>query len=196
MKKKKETSNKIANKEIIKKIGNQANTVSSFIVEYKTPILIIGGAVLGFYFIKKAREGIASAFDEKSEQVQIDLPIDIKKTTITKTQSKQFAQQLLDASNHMAPLYGTDEATIKEVFLQLKTAEDFKLVYEAFGNKNYNGWNSPPVGIFRHLDNYQPRDLVYWLKSELEPSDGEVYDIVKARVESAGWTFKKDSEIN
>ncbi len=195
MKKKKILSRKtgeIAKKQSLKKLGDNANTVSDFIIAYKTPLLMVGGAVLGWYLIKKTKTGIASVFKEQSEQVNIDLPIDLKKTTISKTQSQQFAQQLLDASNHMAPFYGTDEQTIKQVFLQLKTGEDFKLVYEAFGNKNYNGWNSPPVGIFRHLDNYQPRDLVYWLKSELEPSDGEVYTIVKSRIESAGWTFEKE----
>ncbi len=176
-------------KEIAKKIGKNANTVGDFIVEYKTPLLLVGGAFLGWYVIKNTTKGIAGVFKEKSEQVTIDLPISSQKTTISKTQSQQFAQQLLDASNHMEPLYGTDEETIKKVFLQLKTAEDFKLVYKAFGHKNYNGWNSPPVGIFRHLDTYEPRDLVYWLKSEIKPSDGEVYNIVKARVESAGWAF-------
>ena len=173
----------------VKKLGENANTISNFIIEYKTPLLMIGGAFLGWYLIKTTRKGIANVFDEKSEQVTIDLPVDIQNTTISKTQSQQFAQQLLDASNQMEPLYGTDEQTIKKVFLKLKTAEDFKLVYQAFGFKNYNGWNSPPVGIFRYLDSYQPRDLVYWLKSEIKPSDGEVYKIVKARVESAGWAF-------
>ena len=192
MKKKKGISKsvgKIVSKETTKKIGSTAHSVSDFILEYKTPLLMAGGIFLGWYIIRSTRKGIESAFEEKSEQVTINLPINTQNTTITKTQSQQFAQQLLDASNQMEPLWGTDEETVKKVFLQLKTAEDFKLVYEAFGYKNYNGWNSPPVGIFRYIDTYEPRDLVYWLKSEIKPSDGEVYDIVKARVESAGWVF-------
>lgn len=192
MKKKKEISKKvkkIASKQTVKKLGKSANTVASFITEYQTPLLIVGSAVLGWYLIKNAKKGITGVFNEKSQQVGIDLPVNMQKATISKTQSQQFAQQLLDASNHMEPLYGTDEQTIKKVFLKLKTPEDFKLVYHAFGLKNYNGWNSPPVGIFRHLDTYEPRDLVYWLKSEIKPSDGEVYNIVKARVDSAGWEF-------
>ena len=38
-------------------------------------------------------------------------------------------------------------------------------------------------------DHFKPRNLVYWLRSELSPLDGAVYKIVKHRVESAGFTF-------
>jgi len=193
MKKRKKTVKKIgkiaSGNKTVKKVGDHANTIGTFIIEYRMPLLIASGAVLGWYIIKGARKQIASVFEDQSEHVAIDLGIDKQNTTISETQAQQFAQQLLDASNHKEPLYGTDEKTIKQVFLQLKTPEDFKLVYKAFGNKNYNGWNSPPTGIFRYLDNYEPRDLVYWLKSEVKPSDGQVYTIVKARIQSAGWEF-------
>lgn len=171
------------------KVGKQANVMSDFIIANKTPLLVIGGAVLGWYLIRQTRKGLADAFSDKSENVAINLAIDSQKTTITPTQAQQFAQQLLDACNDAYPMYGTDEETIYKVFLKLQNGEDFKQVYEAFGFKNYNGYNSPPVGIFRHIDNYEPRDLVYWLKSELSPSDGKVYELVKKRVESAGWSF-------
>ena len=183
----KNSLSKIATKKNAQKVGKKANEIGSFIIEHKTPLLLIGGALLGWYILKKTKEGVADIFADKSESVPIDLTIN--KATISKTQAQQFAQQLLDASNHMEPLYGTDEQTIEKVFLQLKKADDFKLIYQAFGQKNYNGNNSPPTGIFRHIDNYEPRDLVYWLKSELSPADGKVYTLVKERIESAGWQF-------
>lgn len=180
---------KIATKKNIEKVGKSANAMSNFILENNKPFLIIGGVLLGWYLVKQARKGLSDAFTEKSENVDFRLPINTQKATIDTTQAGQFAQQLLDACNEAYPFYGTDEETIQKIFERLQNGEDFKLVYKAFGMKNYNGYNSPPVGFFRHIDNYEPRDLVYWLKSELSPSDGEVYRIVKQRIESAGWRF-------
>ena len=91
--------------------------------------------------------------------------------------------------NAKQPFYGTDEASIEKVFDKLENADDFNKVYNAFGTKDYNGNNSPPSGVWAYLDSYEKRDLVYWLKSELSPSDGLVYTKVKQRVESADFTF-------
>lgn len=180
---------KIAQIKTVKKANEKAKEVGSFITTYKTPILVVSGVFLGLYLIKKTRQGISEALQEESEHIPADLPINATRATITMVQARQFAQQLLDAFNHREPLYGTDEKTVEKVFLQLQNAEDFKLVYKAFALKKYNGWNSPPVSILRYLDTYEPRNLVYWLKSEIKPSDGKVYEIVKARVENAGWIF-------
>ncbi|WP_272149134.1 hypothetical protein [Tenacibaculum aiptasiae] len=171
---------------MIKSTGN-------FLVDNQKELLYLGGAILlvfaGYKIYKGASKGLSSLIEDSSESVTIDVPINHINTTISNQEAQKYAQQLLDACNEAAPFYGTDEELIKEVFQSLKTGEDFKLVYKFFGKKNYNGNGSPPVGIWRHLDNYSPRDLVYWLRAELSPRDGDVYILVKERIESAGWKF-------
>jgi len=108
--------------------------------------------------------------------------------TITNTQANNYAQQLLDACNAMYPMYGTDTDTISAVFKKFITPTDFIKVYNAFGLKDYNGYNSPPTGIWSYLDSYDKHNLVYWLKSELSESD-EPYSLVKSVIESAGFVF-------
>ena len=105
--------------------------------------------------------------------------------TISNQQAKNFAQQLLDAMNVKQPFWGTDEETIEAVFSQLTVGADFIKVYEAFGKKDYNGNNSPPTGVWSSFDSYEPKDLVYWLKSEISTAD-KAYKIVKERIESTG----------
>ncbi|MFL0077020.1 hypothetical protein [Tenacibaculum maritimum] len=181
---------KIAKKENTKKAIKETG---SFIQKHKKELLYIGGAlaigIIGYKLYKSTGSALANALEDKVETVEVEVVINNTNTTISKEQAQQFAKTLLDACDAMQPIYGTDEESIKEVFLKIKTEDDFKMIYEAFGMKNYNGNGSPPVGIIRHLDNYAPRDLVYWLKKEIKPSDGDVYTIVKERIESAGYTF-------
>jgi len=115
---------------------------------------------------------------------------DYPKATITNTQANNYAQQLLDACNSMFPMYGTDDELILSVFKKFKHPDDFIKVFHAFGLKDYNGYNSPPTGIFSALDSYEKRNLVHWLKSELDDSQGEpVYTLVKSVIESAGFAY-------
>lgn len=167
----------------------KTNKLTDFIKKNKNEIIVISSLLVGVYAIKKLKNSLNDVFNEKYESIPIDLKINQKKLTITKEQAQQFSQQILDACNAKKPFYGTDTQTIKKIFLKLKTPEDFKLLFEVFGEKKYNGYNSPPTNIFKYLDSYEPRNLVYWLKSELSPSDGEVYDIVKKVVKSAQWEF-------
>lgn len=114
--------------------------------------------------------------------------------TISNSQAINYAQQLLDAMNEGRDTYfasGTDEDTIEAVFDKLKSGADFLKVYHAFGKKDYDGYESPPDGgVWQALETYYPRDLVFWLKSEIssfwEPT---LYNKVKLRVESAGFVF-------
>ena len=186
--KKKNTSGKVAKTRTKKTLKNTAG----FIESNKKELLILAGVVVagvvGYSIVSSMRNSLDGALEPLNETVDVDVIIDTSKVTITKEQSQQFAKTLLDACNYAYPFYGTDEEAIKDVFLKLKTADDFKLVYEAFGMKNYNGYNSPPSSFLRHLDSYAPRDLVYWLRSELSSSD-VAYKIVKQRVESAGFVF-------
>ncbi|WP_282080873.1 hypothetical protein [Aquimarina algiphila] len=160
----------------------------------KTALYVVGGVVLGFvvYRLVKTLNAGGNAVDgifnpDIDNQVDVG-DLDTNGATITAKQARVFAQQLLDAFNHKAPFWGTDEKTILEIFNQLSPA-NFKVVFNAFGKKDYNGYNSPPSGIFANLDSYEPRDLVYWLNSELSPSDGEVYKKVKQIVNAAGFAF-------
>lgn len=128
---------------------------------------------------------------EKEQQVQgvIEQSINKQNLTITEQQAKNFAQQLLDAMDYAAPVYGTDEDTIASVLKKIKTKDDFLLIFKAFGLKEYNGNGLPPTGWARHIDNYEPRNLVYWLKAELSPRDGEAYTLAKKFSEMAGFAF-------
>lgn len=113
-------------------------------------------------------------------------------SVITPQQATNYAQQLLDAMNENRDSWffgGTDEETIKNVFMQISNSADFILIYNAFGNKDYNGYNSPLDSWLTPLDSFEPRNLVYWLKSELSQSDGEVYNLVSQVVNNAGFTF-------
>lgn len=191
--KKKNLPKKVGKVVTKEKAGKAIKDAGGFISNNKKELLYVGGAIvlgiLGYKIYKATSKGLSSALESKTETVDVDVSIDKNQTTITKEQAQQFAKTILDACNHMEPLYGTDEEAIKQVFLRLKSGHDFKLVYKEFGMKDYNGNNSPPSSWLRHLDNYTPRDLVYWLRSELSPSDGEVYRIVKSRIESAGYAF-------
>ncbi|MCG8776458.1 hypothetical protein [Tenacibaculum finnmarkense] len=179
-----------------KKISKNLKSTNDFVSENKKQLLYVGGSILLLYTIYKvsssffsgAKNGISNALDDKIENVVSQVKINPKETTISLDNAKIYAQQLLNACNN-GPFYGTDEELIRKVFKKIKTGDDFKLVFNAFGEKNYNGYNSPPTGISRHLDNYAPRNLVYWLRAELSARDGAVYNEVKERIESVGIAF-------
>lgn len=181
-----------------KKATETIKSTGSYIAENKKELLYVGGAILilaiGYKAYKSLQKGseAVSNFISKDhlETVNVFTNVDESKVTITNEQAQQFARTIYDACNIMAPLYGTDEDAILEVFKKLKSGDDYKLVYKMFGAKEYNGNNSPPrSGWGRLFDVFEPRDLNFWLRSELSPSDGEVYTTVKERIESAGYSF-------
>lgn len=167
--------------------------VLSFIEKNKKPILVGGTVLLGSFILYKVYQGVNNFIKPAGDNhiKGTGQGLIRKNLTITEAQAKNYAQQLLDAMNQNDCwlCYGTDEKAILSVFKKIKNRDDFLLIYNAFGRKDYNGYNSPPQGILRHLDSYKPRDLVYWLKSELSSDDGEVYRLVKKTVESAGFSF-------
>ena len=198
MKKKSSTrkrTGKIVTKE---KATKTIKSTGNFIADNKKELLYVAGGILvvvvGYQAYKNLKKGseVVTDFISKDhvENVDVIVNTDASKITITKEQAQQFARTIYDACNLMAPLYGTDEEAILEVFKKLKTGDDYKLVYQTFGMKEYNGNNAPPrSGWGRFFDVFAPRDLNYWLRSELSPSDGEVYQVVKERIESAGYSF-------
>ncbi|GAA4274963.1 hypothetical protein U6A24_12625 [Aquimarina gracilis] len=194
---KKETKQKA--KELASKSASAAkkgiNKTGDFVAKNpKTALYVVGGVVVGYLayvLIKTLRTGADVAQNILNPDIDNSIDVgdlDTSGSRIGIQQAKIYAQQLLDAMNHGAPFWGTDEETILQVFKKI-TPEDFKIVYNAFGKKDYNGYNSPPTGILANLDSYQPRDLVYWLNAELSPSDGEVYRVVKQTLNDAGFAF-------
>lgn len=190
-------------KKVVESAKNAAsNTIDAATKNPKTTLYIVG-VVISVYLIYK----IATATSDKITSIlEGDPNIDDKvigtggqiikqNVTITEFQAKNFAQQLLDAMNEKQPLYGTDEEMIEKVFDQLKTKDDFLMVFKAFGEKDYNGNNSPPTGIWSNIDSYKKQNLVYWLKSELQLSwlstatDKRVHQKVKNLVIQAGFAF-------
>jgi hypothetical protein len=176
----------IANSDTTKKVLDKTNNIVSSPLFLK----VLGGGILFFAGYK-----LITTITKKVAGEEIDNNVGgtggtTENSTITDTEANNYAQQLLDAFNYKVIMYGTDDATILSVFNKLLTPDDFIKVYHAFGEKDYNGYNSPPTGAWSWLDSYEKRNLVYWLQEELSDSTGdEVYTKVKAVVESAGFTF-------
>ncbi|PSG90877.1 hypothetical protein [Aurantibacter aestuarii] len=172
-------------KETAKKTGDKAVNLLSNPNTYK-----VAGALLlvylGYKVVNKVADKVAG--EEIDDEVN-GTGGSTNGATISQQQANNYAQQLLDAFNSKEPLYGTDEEAVLNVFKKLVNTADFIRVYNAFGTKDYNGNNSPPTGAWSWFDSYEKRNLVYWLKSELSPSDGEVYQVVKAIVNQSGFSF-------
>ncbi|TDQ22749.1 hypothetical protein [Tenacibaculum caenipelagi] len=198
MKKKSSTRKRVGKIVTKEKATKTLKSTGNFIADNKKELLYVAGGILvvavGYKVYKNLQKGseVVTDFIGKDHLENIDVTVntDANKLTITQEQAQQFARTIYDACNIMAPLYGTDENAILEVFKKLQTGDDYKLVYKTFGMKEYNGNNAPPrSGWGRLFDVFEPRDLNYWLRSELSPSDGEVYTVVKSRIESAGYSF-------
>lgn len=178
------------------KLKENVAKTSQYLSHNAKPLLIGGAVMVGLLILYKVYRAFSSKTQTEEERIReqqvqgvIGQQINEKNLTISQSMARNFAQQLLDAMDYMEPLYGTDEQTILKVFKQIKTKDDFLLVFNAFGMKDYNGNGLPPTGVARYLDVYEPRNLVYWLKAELSPRDKEVYDLVKKVVENAGFVF-------
>lgn len=180
------TANKLADKTKtgVKKVGKG-------ISDNPKTALYIGLGALALYVGYKIFTKVNTVFDGP----QIDNDVsgtggNTNGATISDQQARNFAQQLLDAMNYKEPFWGTDEDTIERVFDALKNSQDFIKIYNIFGRKDYNGYNSPPEGVWSYLDSFEPRDLVYWLQNELSEGDGAVYTKVKSRIDGTGlWVF-------
>lgn len=177
-------------------INAAKNGVNSVTKNPKGTLMFLG-VILGGYLIYKVA---TSATDAADKLLNGDPDIDdnvegtgqgsVVKATITDAYAINYASQLLGAMNAMQPLYGTDEETIEKVFDKLKNEADFLKVFRMFGDKDYNGNNSPPTGIWSNLDSYKKQNLVYWLKSELDvDEEPKVYNKVKKLVNKAGFVF-------
>jgi len=184
---------KTTTKEIVKKGKETLKNVGETVKENPNTVLYIGLGVLVVVVGYKVYKGASNKVDEIfNGDPNIDNQVDgtggnTNNAIISNQMAINFAQQLLDAMNVKEPFYGTDNDTIELVFDKLLNGDDYLKVYNAFGKKDYNGYNSPPEGFWSILDSYEKRDLNFWLKRELsnffEPT---LYNKVKQRIESTG----------
>lgn len=184
---------------VVSKTKDVAKKTGEFVGENPKTALYIGAGVLAIGVIYIAFKTVNDASDKVGEILDGDPNIEDEillpyfptpNATINDSAASIYASQLLDAMNVKLPFYGTDNGVVSSVFDKLKNGDDYLKVYQVFGKKDYNGYNSPPTGFWSSLDSYEKRDLNHWLKSELsnwfEPT---LYNKVKSRVESAGFVF-------
>ncbi len=171
-------------KQATKKVVDKTNKV----VSNPLFIKVVGYSVAGYVVYRVVNKMLQAPEPDPVNNIDIVVTSDTTLTTISPNQAKIYAQTLLEAMDRQP--YGTYVDRILAVFKNIN-AHDFKLIFNAFGMKNYNGTGSPPESwIWQQLDNYQERNLVYWLKSELSSwNDAEIYNLVKQIVEEAGFIF-------
>lgn len=181
-------------KAIVAKAKDVGKKVSDNVKSNPIPYLKVGGVVIGAFLIYKLVSGVADKISNPGDS-NLDLEVDgtggsTDGATISNALANNYAQTLLDAFNSKEPMYGTDEAAVEAVFLKIKNSADFIKIFKAFGSKDYNGHNSPPNGAWSWLDSYEKRNLVYWLRSEIDADDdAELYALVANVVNNAGFAF-------
>lgn len=162
------------------------NKTLKWIEENKTAILTLGTLILVGYSVFKVKNTISKAFkrDEKSTKITgTGGGLNKKNTTINEHTATNLASQLLLAMDR----YGTDEELISEVFDQIRSKDDFLMVYRAFGKKIHNGFGTPLIPI---LDTSEEYDLVYWLNEELDrSSDRKLRQKIGPVIRQAGFAF-------
>ncbi len=179
---------KIATKEKVKNSIVKANEASNFIIDNKNVFLIGGGLILGYLAIRQVRKSFSSIGDAlASDEVDFIKPkinTSSNNLTISSDEAVNLAKTLLDAFNDG----GTDEEKVEAVFKKLKTGDDFKLVFNAFGLRKRIFGGTPTNYITKKTA--EAYDLIYWLKAEVGSFwNPTLYNIIKDRVESAGLIF-------
>jgi hypothetical protein len=170
---------------------NQATSkTGEFIVTNKKPLLYIGGAIavtiLAVAVVRRLKGKIEGKDISKGKFVEQD--IDLTKTTISVQTAKNYAEILFEAFNYD---WGTDKSQVESVFSKIKP-EDFKLVYNAYGKRDYGTltglsptWAERAGGLYRSLD------LVQWINEELEIGDSALREKIRKVVEPAGFVIER-----
>ena len=170
---------------------NQATSkTGEFIVTNKKPLLYIGGAIavtiLAVAVVRRLKGKIEGKDISKGKFVEQD--IDLTKTTISVQTAKTYAEILFEAFNYD---WGTDKSQVESVFSKIKP-EDFKLVYNAYGKRDYGTltglsptWAERAGGLYRSLD------LVQWINEELEIGDSALREKIRKVVEPAGFVIER-----
>ncbi|OAB79747.1 hypothetical protein [Cochleicola gelatinilyticus] len=159
----KSIANKIPSKnQAVKKTAEFASNNSK-------ELLILLGIAVGGYMLYKTVKGISNAVQVENDPdagsgnmgtTNADNTVQIG-GTITKNQAKIAASRLLNAMN----IVGTDVSTIYAV-LEDKTAKDYALISNEFGEERYTGIAKGPWPN-------KFRNLAYWLQSELSNNQYE-----------------------
>jgi|688.fasta_scaffold27143_17 hypothetical protein len=170
---------------------NQATSkTGEFIVTNKKPLLYIGGAIavtiLAVAVVRRLKGKIEGRDISKGKFVEQD--IDLTKTTISVQTAKNYAEILFEAFNYD---WGTDKSQVESVFSRIKP-EDFKLVYNAYGKRDYGTltglsptWAERAGGLYRSLD------LVQWINEELEIGDSALREKIRKVIEPAGFVIER-----
>lgn len=170
---------------------NQATSkTGEFIVTNKKPLLYIGGAIavtiLAVAVVRRLKGKIEGRDISKGKFVEQD--IDLTKTTISVQTAKNYAEILFEAFNYD---WGTDKSQVESVFSRIKP-EDFKLVYNAYGKRDYGTltglsptWAERAGGLYRSLD------LIQWINEELEIGDSALREKIRKVIEPAGFVIEK-----
>lgn len=170
---------------------NQATSkTGEFIATNKKPLLYIGGAIavtiLAVAVVRRLKGKIEGKDISKGKFVEQD--IDLTKTTISVQTAKNYAEILFEAFNYD---WGTDKSQVESVFSKIKP-EDFKLVYNAYGKRDYGTltglsptWAERAGGLYRSLD------LVQWINEELEIGDSALREKIRKVVEPAGFVIER-----
>jgi hypothetical protein len=172
------------------KFGKGISGIGTFIGNNKKPLLYVGGAialvVVGYAVVKRLKgavEGkkiIAGKFNEQD--------IDPIKLTISKKTAENYAEILFEAFNYD---WGTDKGQVENVFNKIKS-EDFKLIYNAFGKRDYGTWGGfSPTAVERLLGQFRSLDLVQWLNEELGILDFSLKNKIRPIVDGAGFVLEK-----
>ena len=176
------------------KFTDSLSKTGTFIQNNKKPLLYVGGAIavvvvatIVIGSLKKLLKGqdvLGSKFNLQ--------PVDPSKTSISENTAKNYAESLYKAFNYG---WGTDKDTIEEVFGKINS-EDFKMVYNAFGERTYSSVNGgTPSGSPIGLDNPvvfgdNPNlNLLGWLDEELDWADYFLKKKIRPIIEGAGFTL-------
>lgn len=182
-------------KENVKKAVSGANDFSKFMLENKYLLIAVGVGVVGYFIYKKVGKAVDSVGEGfkniETDRVKLHLKEKKENLTITKEKATMLAKTLLEAFNYKNALFikGTDKEKVRRVFEELKTPDDYILLYNTFGLRPYTVSGTPTSYLEKKFF-YTNKDLNGWLRAELSSVlDSSLWKLVKARVESAGMIF-------
>ena len=174
------------------KVGKALAGTGSFIGKNKMPLLYLGLGVVVIVIaipIVKSVNRLFKPPNVKGAKDVTKVVVEAKNLTITPQQAKQLAEQLLTAFNYkmFGTGRGTDKSLIENVFDQIKTDDDFKLLFKEFGTRTYSysvgGTPSGVIGgVVDKLGGTADLDLIGWLNEELDWTDKATKEKVRKKL--------------
>lgn len=173
------------------KFSEGLSKVGATIKDNQKPLLYIGGAIavvaIGVVVVRGISGGVSGILkpfkNVKGSSGFNEEPVDLSKATITEAQAKTYANQLFNAMKNS----GTNVGAIKAI-IQAVNAEDYKMIYNAFGLKSYYNFGEPT--LLSILTGWDDIDLNEWFKRELNKTfDSSTYALIEKRNKEAGLIF-------